>query len=355
MKWSMRGFHQLGLRAAVIVLLALLISHAGGPYQPALGASTARPALAMTTLQYLPLARYTECSLPPGASYCVKDLGSSGQLSEATTINNRGQVAGVVYVPYLRGYITHAALLQNGQLTDLNLSGPFTSSWVSAINDTGQPVGWNDNRAFVWSALAGVRDLGTLGDAQSFAASMNSAGAIAGSAWPRALLWQAGQMIPLNTLPNYSSSQAHDINTAGTIVGFAESSATNPDGTLITHAMRWDGGIPVDLGVPAGYLNSRALALNDAGTIVGSLTTPESAPNGLYLEHAASWQSGVWRDLGTLAAHQGASQTMPDSRPSIYNNRLLLFVCCAGILASTLLLLQLALSTHVRAAGRRRW
>jgi hypothetical protein len=100
-------------------------------------------------------------------------------------------------------------------------------------------VGWSDNRAFVWSAPASFQDLGPLGDAQGFANSINGAGAIAGSAWPRALLWQAGQMLQLDTLPGYSSSQAYDINLSGTIAGFVESSATNP------------GGLPDAPGVPA--------------------------------------------------------------------------------------------------------
>lgn len=310
MKWSRCVFDQGRLRAAVIVLLSLLLWHPNGLNQS--NAVRAHPSLAVTALQYLPLARYTECSPPPGASYCLRDLGTSGVDSEATAINNRGQVAGVIHIPYLRGYITHAALAQNGRLVDLNLAGPsgqFTSSWVSAINDAGQYVGWSDSRAFSWDEATGFCDLGTLGGAQSFANGINGAGAIVGSAWPRALLWQAGQMTQLDTLPGFSSSQAYQINTGGTIVGFAESSATNPDGTPIIHAVRWNGGTPTDLGAPDGYLNSHARALNDAGLIAGSLTTPEHAPNGLYIEHAASWQAGAWRDLGTLGPHLGSSAT----------------------------------------------
>jgi probable HAF family extracellular repeat protein len=130
----------------------------------------------------------------------------------------------------------HALLWQNGTVTDLGNLGSELYTEAVAINDRGQVVGSSDvpgddfagpastAHGFLWKN-GKIRDLGTIpGDAGSFAITLNNKGQAAGIG-SRAILWQDGRLIDLNTLvPGEPFSplyllQAWDINDREEIAG----------------------------------------------------------------------------------------------------------------------------------------
>ena len=164
----------------------------------------------------------------------MRDLGNlGGTCAFPLGLNNRGQVVGVSTLP---GDLTIHAFLwpgADGKMQDLGtLGGSF--SQANAINEAGEVVGYaGDNRgqvvAFLWKKGA-MTNLGFLeGDCASTAQSVNSKGQIVGysstacdfSAVRRAVLWEDGSIVDLNTLvPEGSGIQvtlAETINNRGEI------------------------------------------------------------------------------------------------------------------------------------------
>jgi len=163
------------------------------------------------------------------------------------------------------------------------------------------------HHAFVWSASAGMRDLGTLpGYTSSEAWAINATGEIAGNsadaihAHPHAIFWSpAGGLQDLGTLPNGAWSYGYGINSAGKVVGI--SAIASGQMTLPAHAFLWTktGGMQ-DLGTLPGAHNSAALAINDSDQVVGNACiTGCSTLTPTY--HAFLWSAtGGIQDLGTL-------------------------------------------------------
>ena len=88
--------------------------------------------------------------------YSITDLGTlGGGFSEATAINNRGQVVGSFSVTASEG-APHAFLWEDGQMTALGTLPGGRFSGATAINSRGQVVGAGDSasgeeHAFLWS------------------------------------------------------------------------------------------------------------------------------------------------------------------------------------------------------------
>jgi probable HAF family extracellular repeat protein len=119
-----------------------------------------------------------------------------------------------------------------------------------------------------------------------------------GSEWPHsggsgsghAFLWDAvNGMQDLGTLPRDSFSRALGINDSGQVVGDSYTAFSAP------HAFLWDAvnGIQ-DLGTLPGGGFSRALGINDNGQVVGSATTADGSYD------AFVWQNGTMSDLNDL-------------------------------------------------------
>lgn len=166
--------------------------------------------------------------------------------SLAADINARGQIVG--WATTLPTYEVHASVWEAGTLTDLGTLGG-TWSEAAAINDAGQIVGWASppedldaavgpyllpEHAVLWEQLDGawqIVDLGILDGGRSEAHDINSAGQVVGwfnldeSNARHALLWQDGAMSDLNTLLPADSGwellEASAINDAGQITATA--------------------------------------------------------------------------------------------------------------------------------------
>jgi probable HAF family extracellular repeat protein len=253
------------------------------------------------------------------------DLGTlSGNFSEATAINDRGQVVGCSATSWTHSMgmdtvnSTHAFSWTRARgMIDLGTLGD-ESSCARAVNASGQVVGriynfvedegtagadgsgLNWNRAFSWTAAGGMIDLGMPLDPNVGTSAVNASGQVVG--WGRtangvvhAFLWTAaGGMIDLGTLGG-DWSRAWDVNASGQVVG---DSYTANGGH---HAFSWTatGGM-IDLGTLGrnSWSGSEAHAVNASGQVVGQSSTA----NGEY--HAFSWTAaGGMIDLGTLGGN----------------------------------------------------
>jgi len=174
-------------------------------------------------------------------------------------------------------------------------------SQATGINDSGQVVGWSvtgdrNTHAFLWDAESGMTDLGTLGGRRSLASAVNDSGTVVGQSENengaiRAARFREGMVENLGTLGG-KWSLASDINEGGVIVGQAEA---KPDfvpppfakevfefgakflskgRANLSRAVVWEEGVLRDLNlfVPeqSGWKSlSAATGVNDHGQIVG--------------------------------------------------------------------------------------
>src|SRR5262245_19222255 len=219
------------------------------------------------TVSCRPTVEALEGRLTP--SYAVTDLGVTAGFSSnyATAINQTGDVAGV---EQNNAGVSHAFLWHNGVTTDLGtLGGP--SSWAYGLNDVGQVVGQAATAAFD----------------------------MYGNHIAHAFLWQNSVMTVLGTLGG-DYSEAKGINNAGQVVG--ESLTTNASGNTVWHAVRWGGGAMTDLGTLGGD-TSWATDINNVGQIVGGSQLSSGIRSSFIL------QNGVMAAIGPTGSNgvDGAS------------------------------------------------
>ena len=207
----------------------------------------------------------------------ITDLGTlGGSYSNATAINAAGHVAG--YSTTATGAY-HAFLYSNGAMTDL---GPLGGqSYGLAMNESDQVTGYlrpatGDFHAFLYGNGA-MTDAGTpSGLKVSEGEAINGSGNVVGRSYTqtttsyahRAFLYDAvNGMVDLGTLggPWTSYGAIPAINTSGQVVG----NSMTADGT--THAFLYDNGVMKLMVSPSpGWQNLvSGAAINDNGQIAG--------------------------------------------------------------------------------------
>lgn len=329
--------------------------------------------------------------------YKLIDLGTFGGPAsklESTppaiqVLNNHGMVAGLAdtTIPdplcfFSSCLVGHAFVWYDGILSDLGALPGVNSSVGVWINSSGAVVGYSENgvidpliggpetRAVLWTR-GKIKDLGTLGGAESSAFSVNRRGQVTGVAanalsdpfsllgygtQTRAFLWQGGVMLDLGTLGG-PDAVAEIINESGQITGYAYTNSTpnattglptvdpflwengtmldlgtlggalgfsndvngrgqvvgqsDLAGDLVYHPFLWDHGVLTDLGTLGGD-NGEATALNDAGQVLGSADLP-----GSQTHHAFLWEHGEMTDLGTVDGDPCSNEAAINSRGQI--------------------------------------
>jgi probable HAF family extracellular repeat protein len=259
----------------------------------------------------------------------LTDLGTlpHGYSSSAGWVNDAGMILGESETgdidPISGLPVNLAVVWKQGQINSLGtLGGSF--SFGNAMNNRGQVVGLALNaisdpfsylglgtqtRAFLWDKGV-MRDLGTLGGPDSWAASINESGQVAGWAFTNStpnlvtgiptqhpFLWKDGTMRDLGTLGGTfgvvgtrNGGSGGGLNNRGQVVG-----TMNLAGDLTHHPFLWNRGVLTDLGTLGGT-NGEAYWINNAGEIVGRADL-----TGTTNHHAVLWKNGRITDLGVAA------------------------------------------------------
>jgi len=199
----------------------------------------------------------------------------------------------------------NAFLYTNGTMKDL---GPLATGFLSeatGINDAGQVAGWSDTGSYdvydnleysaVRYAADGVaHNLGVpLGETNSFGQAINASGSVVGytystdTAYLALLFTSNGGIKLLGTLPKGSNSLALGINKSGQIVGEGDVGTVDANGNPIYHAFLYTGGAMYDLNSlcknSTGYRIEYAAGINDSGEIVGYLLAPSGQIHAMLL------------------------------------------------------------------------
>ena len=189
--------------------------------------------------------------------------------STATAVNSSGQIVGYSFTATPQLSLNRAYYYSNGMMVDLGTLGG-SGSQAFGINGAGNVVGQSDDaggnrHAFFYSSET-MKDLGTLGGSESLAYGINSNSVIVGSANLagdsnyHAFSYRQGVMSDLGALED-GTSVAYAINDAEMIVGYSMANQQR-------HATLFNAGSVLDLD-PTGHSGSEAYGINSAGQIVG--------------------------------------------------------------------------------------
>jgi probable HAF family extracellular repeat protein len=247
--------------------------------------------------------------------YTVTDLGAlpeaaafqsnqAGSYSYAMGLNVSGQVTGCGELP---GAACHVFLWSKGHMMDLTQKiGNNHIAYSTAMNASAQVAGQLGDcvsdppcHAAVFST-GGLKDLGTLGGAQSAAEGINAPGQTTGwslttNGAQHAFLNSNGVMSDLSTLGG-TTSAGWAINDSGQVTGYAATA------TAASHAFLYANGVMNDLGTLGGT-SSAGYAINAAGQVLGTSTIAGDTAYHLFL-----YTNGVMNDLGTLPGYTAYAQ-----------------------------------------------
>jgi probable HAF family extracellular repeat protein len=276
----------------------------------------------------------------------MQELGTlGGPDSQATAVNERGQIMGISYTnatpnPTTNIPTVHPFLWENGKMTDLgSLGGTFGGpNWlnnrgqvVGASNLTGDPGcdgsatdGSCVQHAFLWDHGT-LTDLGTLGGSSSMAFWLNNAGeavggaSTAGDASFHATLWKNLQITDLGTLNGDCFSIANAINSSGQIIG----QSISCDGTVI-RAVVWINGSIIDLNTfvpPGSGLQLTATFINERGEITINGVLPNGDEHAFMLIPCGEGEAGC---IDAAATPVNASATTSPQSPQSASRHIVL-------------------------------
>jgi len=177
----------------------------------------------------------------------------------------------------------HAFIYSGGTMTDMFPGSSATSS-AAAINDAGQITGRQGQQAFLYEAGVAT-SLGALGDGSSSGGTaINASGQVVGystidaaNETRHAFLYSGGIMQDLGTVGSYFSL-ANAINTGGLVVG----DLYDPDADLF-HGFYYDGQAMWnmdDLLTTPGWKIGGLRGINDSGWVVGTGVFDPDGPGG---------------------------------------------------------------------------
>jgi len=242
-----------------------------------------------------------------GAASLLAD-GMGFTLSNPTSINTKGEIAGAVQATNLGMY--QATVWNNGTpslLTPL-VAGEFSNAL--GINDLGDVVGVcgaaPNNTAVVWLGGGAPSALASLaGSTQYLATAINNSEAITGyaktsaGAW-HALFWSSptAAATDLGAPTGYQGTIAVGINSAGEIAGNAY---FGPGGGN-SNGFTWENGQFTVLTAPSGFGSGTTFAtvsaINSEGEVVGYATSGNTT-------HAVLWEGGKAIDLNSVVSLGG--------------------------------------------------
>ena len=235
-----------------------------------------RPAASLVAAASLALAAATSATLvaapPPPAPprYTMTDLGTlrDGLESHAQFINKRGQVAGESYIAtgerhlfFWDGATMHDLDAGIAVITGLNDQGQVALI-ITTAPDTVHAALWDDGV---------LTDLGTLpGNLYSQAHGINNRGQVVGYSYgggvSHGVIWENGATTTLGFLDGGEGTYPTLINDLGQVAGYAYT------GQFERHPFFWDHGVMTDLSLPLtrGSVVGEALGLNNHGQVVAS-------------------------------------------------------------------------------------
>ncbi|MBC5828911.1 MAG: hypothetical protein GIW98_01795 [Candidatus Eremiobacteraeota bacterium] len=273
------------------------------------------------------------------AQYRVINLGTlGGPSSGASSINNRGWVAGISSL--LGNTKQHATLWRDGAKIDLGTLGGSNSGveWpvknnngiIAGISETSTPdplgeafscaaffpTNGHTCLGFMWRNGI-MTALPTLGGNNDYATGVNDPGEIVGWAEnathdstcvkPQVLQFEAviwgpatGRIRQLPPLRGDLDGAATAINNKGDVVGISGICDQAVGRFTAAHAVLWHDDKPMNLGSLGGVSWNTPTAINSQGEVVGFANLPGDQ-NGAFNPHAFLWTKGRgMRDLGTL-------------------------------------------------------